>query len=186
MKFEPGKIIDEFEVDGKKVIFRYPKKDDVDGLMNYLNSMIENKEYLGRLKKVNRQDEVKWLRGVFRDMKKSEKLIIVVELNGVIVGNCYLRRSESDATKHVSDIGIGLMKEAQDKGIGTRLLKCAEKQSKYLNAKILTIEVFSVNKRAWYVYEKKLGYKYVGRIPNYNYHFGKYYDRIIFYKEVPK
>jgi RimJ/RimL family protein N-acetyltransferase len=51
--------------------------------------------------------------------------------------------------------------------------------------KIRTIELDTLgpNERARHVYEKS-GFKYVGKIPNFYNHYGKYCDKVILYQEV--
>ncbi len=185
MKFELGKIIDEFELDGKKILFRYPKKNDLDGMLNYINTLVRNREFISRQKPVAREEEAKWLRGVLRDVKKAKKIHIVVEVNGKIVGNGEVKRGSFEADKHTGEIGIGLSKEIQNRGIGTRLLKTLIDQSKLFKLKILILRVFDLNERAKHVYEKT-GFKYAGRIPNGVNYYGKYCDSLIYFMEVPK
>ena len=74
MKFEPGKIIEEFEVNGKKVVFRYPKKGDADGLCKYFNKIIKDKEFIRMQKSVTLESEKEWLDATLKQMNKWEKV----------------------------------------------------------------------------------------------------------------
>lgn len=185
MKFEPGKVLEKFEVGGREVVFRYPKKDDIDGLLNYINTLVRDREYIGKQKPATRQEEMKWLREVLKDVRKAKKIHIIVELDEKIVGSCEVKVNHLDAAKHVGEIAIGLSKEAQNMGIGTKLIKILIEQSKLLKLKVLEITVFELNERARHVYEK-VGFKYAGKIPkSYNY-YGKYAARLIYYMEILK
>jgi RimJ/RimL family protein N-acetyltransferase len=185
MRFEPGKVVEKFEVDGKQAVFRYPRKDDAKGLMKYINGLIRDKAYIGKQKPVTLQEEVKWLREVLRQVRKAEKIHIIVEMNGKIVGSSEAKPDVMDARRHTAGIAIGLSREAQDKGIGTKLLGTLIEQSKLLGIKILKLTVFGSNERARHVYER-LGFKYVGKIPNGINHYGRYCDELHYYMEVPE
>lgn len=52
-----------------------------------------------------------------------------------------------------------------------------------MKLKILTLEVYSTNKRAIHVYEK-LGFKETGRIPKGLFRNGKYIDQVVMVKEL--
>ena len=185
MKFEPGKIIEEFRVDGKIIIFRYPKKGDAEKLMNHMNTTIHDKEYLAKQKKITKQESVKLLREIIKDVRKAKNIHILIEMDGKIAGYSSVTVNELDAAKHTAKIHISIFKKIRDMGIGTKLIKTLIEHSKLLKIKILQINVFELNKRAIHVYEK-IGFKCVGRIPKGRNHYGKYCDLLIYYMEVPK
>ena len=185
MKFKPGKIIDESEVDGKKVIFRYPKMDDLNDMVSYINKLVKDREYIGKQKPVTKNGEEKWLKRILEEIKTGKKKHVVVEIDGKIVGNSSIEVHGLDATKHCGNLNIGLSQYAQNKGIGTRLMKTLIEEAKELNLSILQLTVFGMNERAKHVYEK-VGFKYVGKIPNGVNYYGKYGDHLIYYMEVPE
>lgn len=80
-------------------------------------------------------------------------------------------------------LGIAIRNGYRDIGIGTKMLETLILHAEKMGLKILTLTVFSTNKRAKYVYEK-IGFKETGRIPNELYKNEKYIDHIIMVKEL--
>ncbi len=183
MKIQQGKIVERFSVNGKEIIFRYPKMSDVNGLMKYINGLIDEKAYIGAQKKLSRKEETAYVKNQLKGMRKGELIDIVVECDGKIIGNSNIWKSRIDAAKHVSELGIGLSKGWREMGIGTRLLKalmCMAK--KELGAKIIRLSVYGDNARARHTYEK-VGFRRVGCIPKgARRQSGRYYDEIIMVK----
>ena len=185
MRFEPGKIIEEFDLGGRNVRFRYPEKRDAEQLMNYINALVKDREFIGKQKPVSKQEEIKWLRSVLRGMRKGEMIDMVIELDGKIVGNSQIEVNPLDAAKKSGEFSLGIIKEAQNMGIGKRLMDTLIKQSKLLKLKTIEIDAFGLNERALHVYEGA-GFRRAGTIPHYYNHYGKYCNKIILYREVPE
>ena len=82
---------------------------------------------------------------------------------------------------HVGDMGIIVLKEYRDIGIGTEMLTHLIAQARQRGLKIVTLGVFETNTRAKYVYEK-LGFRECGRIPGEIYKNGRYIDHITMVK----
>lgn len=179
--FEPGKVVKEFEVQSKKVVFRYPKKSDVGSLMDYINELIEEGARIALIKKVNLEEEKKHVKELLWKMEKGVHISIVVEIEGKIAGrgDIWKPKPFPSAFNHIAEIGIGLLKEYRDMGIGTKLLKLLMKLAKKKwKTEIFKLSVVSDNERARHVYER-LGFKETGKIPNGYKKQGKYLDSII-------
>lgn len=57
-----GKIIRSFFArDGREVVLRTPKWEDLDDLLELINSLVEERADITRTKKVSREEEIDWL-----------------------------------------------------------------------------------------------------------------------------
>lgn len=184
MPFVPGKVVKEFEADGKKVRLRYPKWEDLEHLHKYINRMIKERTFIGRQKTISMKEETEWLSVAFKKLHEGKEILIVAEVEGRVAGSAEVKRKELDANRHMGTFGIGLLKEYREMGIGTQLtetlLGLARKK---MGIKIVQSSYFSMNKASERLH-KKMGFKEVGRIPKGCSHYGRYYDDVIMYKEV--
>ena len=155
-----------FAKDGTKFILRELRNPDAKQMMNEINSFVdEPKSGLSINKKMNLRETKVWLKSVLKEIKKKERVLLVVEINKKIVGEGSATR-EKWKKSHIAMMGIGLMKEARGKGIGTilikELIKLAKKRMKGLE--FIDLSHFDYNKRARHIYQK-IGFKNIGRLP---------------------
>jgi len=152
--------------DGTKFILREPKISDVKQLMDEINSFVdEPKSGLSINKKMNLKEAKVWLKSVFKEIKKKERILLAVEINKRIVGECGVTR-EKWKKNHIAMLGIELMKEARGKGIGTtvinELIKLTKKRMKGLE--FIDLSHFDYNKKADHMYQN-IGFRHIGRLP---------------------
>jgi hypothetical protein len=68
-----GRIFREFRArDGKEVVFRTPAWDDLNGLMELINSLVEERAEISRSEKVTRDEEANWLLKMLSSLEKDE------------------------------------------------------------------------------------------------------------------
>lgn len=176
-----GAIIREFATkDGHRVVLRTPKWEDLDDLLEFINSLIEERADIIRAEKVSREEEIEWLSKVFSRQERGEMFCLVAEINGHVVANSEIIKGIGYA-KHVGVIAISVKKGFRDLGIGTEMIKSLVEQANKWSLKVLTLSVFATNERAIHVY-KKLGFIETGRIPRKFFKDGKYIDEIIMTK----
>jgi len=176
------KMIEEFKVRGKVVRFRYPKFEDVDGLLTHINSLVEERAFIGKQKKVSRKEELRYVRRLLKEIERKRAVALIVEVDRKILGAGEVKKAGLDASRHTGNLSVALRKEIRGLGIGERLTKSLIREAKKrLNLRIVKLEVFANNKPAYNLY-KKLGFKEVGRIKDGNYYYGKYVDDIIMVK----
>ena len=174
-----GKIVKQFEIDGEKIVFRYPRMSDLEGLLELVNAIVDDKAMVSSQAKKTKKEERMWLLSILKNIKKKEGVYLVVEMNGKIVGNAAVERHKEPAKKHVGEFGIMLRKEARGKGIGEKLLRCViEEAKKVLKVKIITLEVMASNKVALHLYEK-CGFKVIGTIKSGVKYYNRYEDDIL-------
>lgn len=177
-----GKVVEEFKLKERMIRLRYPRFEDVDGLLNHINSLVEERALIGRQRKVSRKEEIEHVLGLLKEVENEQAVVLVVEADGKILGVGEIKRAKLDAKRHTGNLGIGLMKEARGLGIGEKLAKSLIREAKKrLKLRIIKLEVFANNRRAYNLY-KKLGFKEVGRIKKGNYYYGKYVDDVIMVK----
>ena len=82
-------------------------------------------------------------------------------------------------------MGIALVRQFRDEGIGTELLKTLISEGRTAGLRLLTINCFENNDRALHVYEA-LGFIQAGVIPGEVSYKGKYYGEIKMYLPLVK
>lgn len=159
---------------GRKVVIRPPKWEDLDGLIEYINSLVDEKVEIVLNKKIAREEEAEWLAKRLISIDKWEVINIVAEVDGEIVAGAEIER-QKHRMSHVGVLGIGIKLPYRGIGIVTTIMKMLIEESKKAGLKILVLDVFDTNKIAKEFYEK-MGFKEVGRIPKGVCKNGKYID----------
>lgn len=153
--------------DGTRVVFREPKLTDTRGFMDFINEFVDEPGS-GILinQRIDLKEEAQWLKTQIKDIKGRKTVMLTVELDGKIVGNCDIRRRPWKQS-HRATMGIALSKEIRGMGIGEALMlktiDLAEKRMPGLE--MIDLSVLAYNKRAKGLY-KKLGFVRVGRVPD--------------------
>jgi RimJ/RimL family protein N-acetyltransferase len=177
-----GKTLEKQTIDGKSIVFRYPKPSDTAHMVKTINSLINERVDIAKTTKVTFKEEKEWLVNVLKSIRKKERIMIVVEVDGVVVGSCEVIKDTYDVSRHVGTLGIGLRKEIRGIGIGKKLVElCLTNSKKKLGLKIIKLYVFNTNKTARSFY-KRFGFKEAGRIQRGVYHNFRYKDDIIMIK----
>lgn len=149
---------------GNSVVFRYLEKSDLDDMLVFVNQLIDEDTFIEMCgKKLTRDEEVKHLNVALEDIENGRKIYVTVLVNGQYAGNGVLRIGELRHT-HVAEIGISLVSQLRDEGIGTELLNTLIIEAKAIGLRLLTLNCFENNPRALHVYEKA-GFKRSGVIP---------------------
>jgi RimJ/RimL family protein N-acetyltransferase len=173
-----------FRILEKTIVFRYPKISDSAGMMNLINSLVREKTDIAKISLVTLQQEKTWLDDAIKSIKAKNKIMLVAEMDGKIVGSCEITRDPYDVSRHVGTLGIGLVKNARGMGIGAKLIKeTIDEAKKKLQLKVVKLYVFDSNNVAKNLYEE-MGFSEIGRIPNGVYHNKKYKDDIIMAKRL--
>ena len=181
---KPDKILHSFTAEnGRKIILRTPRWEDLDDLVELINSLVEEGVEIEFETKKTRDEEVDWLSRAIAQLEKDEALYMVAEVDGRVVASSGITKRRFHCENHVGDLGILIKSGYRDVGIGSKMMKTLIDQADVMGLKILTLTVFATNMRAIHVYEK-VGFKETGRIPKGIYRKGKYLDRVIMTKEI--
>jgi RimJ/RimL family protein N-acetyltransferase len=163
----------------KTVIFRYPRISDAKDLMNLINSLVKEGADIAKTTQVTLEEEKIWLKNTLVSIKNKEKIMILAEMDGMVVGSCEITKDTYDVSRHVGTLGIGLVKSARGIGIGTKLIKTALSEAKKkLKISLVKLYVFESNNKGKSLYEE-IGFREIGRIPKGVFHNRKYKDDII-------
>jgi RimJ/RimL family protein N-acetyltransferase len=178
-----GMVIKRFTAtDGREVILRTPRWEDLDDFYELINSLVEEGADIFMNQKVTRDEEADWLGRTLASLEKDTKFYLVAEVNGSVIANSEFSK-KSGYSSHVGELGIIIKKGFREVGIGTEMLKTLIARAETIGLEIMTLRVFSSNERAYHVYEK-LGFREVGRIPKVLFKNGKYLDNIIMVKRL--
>ena len=152
--------------DGTRLLFREPGPKDAPQLMRFINAFVaEHRSGILINKRATLAEEKRWLKGWLDDIRAKRGVMLLVESNGRIVGNCTINLFPWKCS-HVADFGIALSREVRGKGIGSALMaKAIALACKRMRGiEILELKVFDYNKRAMKLY-RSLGFVEAGRIP---------------------
>jgi RimJ/RimL family protein N-acetyltransferase len=177
-----GRVVQSFSVgDGRRVVLRTPRWEDVDDLLELINSLVDEGAEISRDERIPSRDaEVDWMSRVLAAVEKDEEFFLVAEVDRRVVASSSLDRLRA-YEKHVGVIGIVIKNGFRDLGIGTRMMQALEEQARGMGLKVLTLSAFATNKRALHVYEK-VGFVQTGRVPRKHFKGGSYIDEVIMAK----
>lgn len=176
-----GKIVRSFFAkDGRKVVLRMPRWEDLDDFLEIINSLVDEGADILRTERVSKEEEIDFLSKVLSRLEKDEMFYLVAEVDGKVVAVSEISK-RGGYEKHVGVIGIAIRNGFRDLGIGTEIMKALVEQAQKMGLKVLTLSAFATNKSAIHVYEK-VGFVQTGTIPKKYFKEGKYIDEIILTK----
>ncbi len=149
--------------DGRKVLIRSVRWEDLDDLIDFINSLVDEDTDIIRSSKVTRSEEAEWLGNRLVRIEKGELIDAVAEVGGKVVANSEVTK-RSDVMSHVGYLGIGVKSAYRGIGIGTQIMKTLIEESRRAGLKMLVLDHFETNKTARRLYEK-MSFKESGRIP---------------------
>ena len=168
--------------DGTKAIFRDPKISDAKQLLNHLYVCASETDFLlayaPDIKKRTIESEKDWV----RNFNNSDNLLIVVEIDGQIVGLSEVSFMKAHKTCHRGSIGISVQKKYWNKGLGGYMFDELISYAKAHGCEQVELGVIEANDRARHLYEKK-GFEYTGKYPRaIKLDDGTYYDELLMTK----
>jgi RimJ/RimL family protein N-acetyltransferase len=178
-----GEIIKKFNVkDEIKVVLRAPRWEDLDDMLELINSLVEEKAEIYITQKFTREAEAEWLLKALSLLEKDEKLFLVAEVEGKVVASSELQVRGADK-EEIGVIGIIVRKGYRNLGIGTEIMKTLLEQAVFFGLRTVTVNTFATNKRAIHVYEK-VGFVQSRIIPEKHLRQGRLIDEIIMTKII--
>jgi RimJ/RimL family protein N-acetyltransferase len=136
--------------------------DDAEELIKTVKKYLADSEYL--LTSPNEFDpspeqERSWIRSF---MENENSLLLIAKKGNKIIGNIDITGGKREMTKHTAIIGMGILKEWRNTGLGTALLnKGIEWAKQNPQLEILWLQVFAQNTPAITLY-KKAGFEVSG------------------------
>lgn len=108
---QTGQIIHTFTAkDGREVILRSLKWEDLDDCLTLINALIDEQADITLSDPISRDTQIQWLSNRLAAIEKGEVVQIVAEVNEHIIANSELE-IKTGQRSHVGDIGIIVLKE---------------------------------------------------------------------------
>ena len=163
-------IIDDvrFELkDGREALLRSPKEEDVESTLEYLLISAGDTDFILRYSEECGKYTPEGEKKLFEQKNESSnEAMIMCVVDGKVVGNCEISFFKGMKTKHRASIGIALISEYWNQGIGTKMfeemIRLAENREDVLQ---IELEFVEGNARARHLYEK-MGFRITGVRPN--------------------
>jgi RimJ/RimL family protein N-acetyltransferase len=175
---EAGKILKNFNArDGRKVVLRTPKWEDLDDCLELINSLVEEKADIFVTQKFTREAEAEWLLKTISRLEKDEQFFLVAEVDKKVIASSDFQ-IQGGTEEHSGEIGIAVRDGYRNLGIGTEIMKTLLEQAAFSGLRTMTVKTFATNKRAIHVYEK-VGFIESGIIPKKHFREGRFIDEII-------
>jgi len=113
----------EIKINNGKIIIRKALEYDANELVNYLDSISKESDYLtfgeGELGRTIEQEE----EFIKITNNKNNSLFIVAEMDGKIIGNLNFQAGQRKRIAHTGEFGVSVLKEYWGNGIGKELIK---------------------------------------------------------------
>ena len=163
-------IIDEVRFklrDGREALLRSPKEEDVESTLAYLVVSAGETDFILRYPEECGKYTPEGEKKLFEQKNESpNEAMIMCVVDGKVVGNCEISFFKGMKTKHRASIGIALISEFWNQGIGTKMfeemIRLAENREDVLQ---IEWEFVEGNARARHLYEK-MGFRITGVRPN--------------------
>lgn len=167
---------------GDQIIIRSIKRGDIDSVWRNFNEVVNSEEtpYPIFYPVEARFEKESW----YNTLKRENEICMVAENTSLekplnVIGQCEITNIEWDASMHVGNLGVIVLKEYRDMGIGHRLIDAAIRVSFHKNEKEkIILSCFATNDRAIHLY-KKIGFKQVGLRKKQFKIKKKYYDEVL-------
>ena len=172
-----GQIIQTFILkDGRRAIVRTPRWEDLDDLMDFINSLVREEAPILREEEVSRIEEAEWLAERLVSLEKDEIIHFVAEVDGKVVASAEIAKRRGHQ-KHVGVLGIAVKSGYRRLGIATKLMEALLQEAKRQGLKVIILDVYEKNLPALNLY-RKMGFNEVGRIPKAIFWKGEYIDDV--------
>ncbi len=162
----------------KQVSIRQAEIADAETLLNTIKTYLADSDYVPLLAteiKWTIEDREEWIKSF---LANENSLLLVAEYQNQILGNIDLTGSRRKIMEHTAVVGMGMLKEWRNTGLGTALLTHAidwAKQNPILE--LIWLQVYTQNVLGLNIY-KKMGFQDNGIIKNYFKHGEQYFDNL--------
>ena len=163
-------IINEFPFtlkDGRKAVIRSPREEDIPEILDYLVVTAGETDFLTRYPEECREYTPEFEKAFIDRVNASDnKAMLLCMVEGKMAGNSRIEWNTGIKTRHRAGIGIALLRDYWNQGIGTKMFEEMIRIAKE-NEYILQLELDFIegNSRARALYEK-MGFRITGVKPN--------------------
>lgn len=162
----------------KTVTIRQANSDDAEKLLNCIKTYVPQSDYIPKLEqeiKLTIEQANEWINSF---LTNENSVLLIAEYENEIIGNIDLTGSRRKIMEHTAVIGMGMLKEWRNSGLGTALLKLAiewAKENPILE--LLWLQVYTDNKLGLGLY-RKMGFEENGIMKNFFKQDEKYFDNL--------
>ena len=182
----PGQTYKEIVLeDGRKAVLRAPDWHDLDDFLSLINELVDEHADILRSTHSSHSEEAEWLGDRLTAIEKGNLIALVADIDGRVLASADIaqRTPENPEHSHVGVLGIAILKNAREIGLGKVLMDSLLQLAKQTGLKVIILDVFATNAVARRLYEK-VGFVEVGKIPKAINRDGKYIDLIRFAIEI--
>ncbi len=161
---QPKQVIEVYKAkDGRDVIIRVPDLGDAEGLMNYINELVDEDAPILTNERQTYASEIRYVADEVQKILEGRLIALVAIAGNKIVAHAEIRRGSGRAS-HVGTLGIGVLKEFRNLGLGQELIRLLIELARSQGYKLIKLEVYAGNAPAIHIY-KKLGFVQTGFVP---------------------
>lgn len=169
---------------GEVLVIRKGNLADAEEMIDYLNIISTESDFLTFGKGEVRVTIEEERKAIEDSLTSDNKLFIVAEINGKIVGNLFFRGGAKQRTKQTGEFGVSVLMEYWGLGIGRKLITYLIDWAKQTNIiKKINLRVREDNKRGIELY-KDLGFKIEGLSTRDFFVDGKYFSSVLMGMEI--
>ncbi len=178
-----GEIIKKFSAkDGRNVILRTPRWEDLDDCLELVNSLVEEIAEIYITEKFTREAEGEWLAKILSLLEKDEQFFLVAEVDKRVIASSDFQ-IQGGTQECIGAIGIVVKNGYRNVRIGTQIMETLLEQAAFFGLRTVTVNPFATNKQAIHVY-KKVGFVESGIIPERHFRQGRLIDEITMTKTI--
>lgn len=162
----------------KSVSIRRAEIDDAERLLQCIKTYIPQSDYIPKLEqeiKGTIEQEKEWIKYF---LTNENSLLLIAEFDNEIIGNIDLTGNQRKILEHTAIVGMGMLKEWRNSGLGTALLKLAiewAKENPILE--LLWLQVYTDNELGLGLY-RKMGFEDIGIMKHFFKRDGQYFDNL--------
>lgn len=151
--------------DGRTALLRSPSPADARACLDYMRITAGETPFLLRTPEEITMTEEQEAAYLENTAASPHTMMLLCMVDGKLAGNCQINRRTKKKNAHRGSVGIAIIREFWNLGIGTAMLRELIAIAKEWGLLQLELEVIEGNTRAMALYEK-LGFRTVGFTPN--------------------
>jgi len=169
---------------GKLVMIRQAEVADAEKLLNCIRTYIPESEFIPKLAEEIKLTVEQERDLIYKFMNEENSILLVAEHKGQIIGNIDLTGSQRIIMRHTGVIGMGMIKEWTNAGLGTALLASViDWAMENPILELIWLQAYTANELGINLY-KKMGFVETGVMKNFFKHGDRYYDDITMFLSV--
>ena len=172
--------------DGRTAVLKSPCVEDAEKMLEYIKKASGETDFLTRYPEeweIDVEQEKKWIESL---RSSNDNMGIACYVDGDLAGHCDIRYKTNMKDGHRAVLGIALLKEYWNLGIGSAMFSELIAEAEKYDIEILELQFVEGNDRAKHLYEK-FGFTIVAELPNaFKLRDGTYLSEIFMQKYLPR